>query len=48
MNMALSHPLRIAQSPTDLLLMVDGVHCGGCIGRIESAIAALPGVVSAR
>ncbi len=31
-----------------LHLMVDGVHCGNCIRRIERGLAAVPGVVSAR
>ncbi len=31
-----------------LHLMVDGVHCGNCIKRIESALGRIPGVVSAR
>ncbi len=31
-----------------LHLMVDGVHCGGCVRRIERALAAEPGVESAR
>jgi Cu2+-exporting ATPase len=31
-----------------LHLMVDGMHCGGCVRRIERALAAEPGVESAR
>jgi P-type Cu2+ transporter len=31
-----------------LHLMVDGVHCGGCVRRIERALAADPAVESAR
>lgn len=31
-----------------LHLMVEGVHCGGCIQRIERALTALPGVEHAR
>jgi P-type Cu2+ transporter len=31
-----------------LHLMVDGLHCGGCVRRIERALAAEPGVESAR
>jgi Cu2+-exporting ATPase len=27
---------------------VEGVHCGGCIGRIERALAGIPGVTEAR
>ena len=29
-------------------LAVEGVHCGGCIARIESAVKELPGVTEAR
>ncbi len=29
-------------------LMVDGLHCGGCVRRIERALAAEPGVETAR
>lgn len=29
-------------------LALDGVHCGGCVRRIERAVGALPGVHSAR
>ena len=31
-----------------LHLMVDGLHCGGCVRRIERALAAEPGVEAAR
>jgi len=31
-----------------LALRVDGIHCAGCIQRIERALAAEPGVVEAR
>jgi Cu2+-exporting ATPase len=31
-----------------LHLMVEGVHCGGCVRRIERALSAEPGVVAAR
>jgi P-type Cu2+ transporter len=31
-----------------LHLMVEGVHCGGCVQRIERALTAEPGVVEAR
>ncbi len=31
-----------------LHLMVEGVHCGGCVRRIESALTAVPEVVEAR
>ena len=29
-------------------LAVEGIACGGCIGRIESAVKSLPGVAEAR
>jgi Cu2+-exporting ATPase len=29
-------------------LSVPGIHCGGCIRRVESALNALPGIVAAR
>jgi len=28
-------------------LTIDGMHCGGCTGRVERALAAVPGVVEA-
>ena len=31
-----------------MTIAVEGVHCGGCIGRIERHVEALPGIVSAR
>lgn len=31
-----------------LNLLVDGLHCGGCVNRIETALAKVPGVVEAR
>jgi Cu2+-exporting ATPase len=31
-----------------LALMVEGIHCGGCISKIEGALRAMAGVVSAR
>jgi Cu+-exporting ATPase len=31
-----------------LILDVDGMHCASCVSRVESALAALPGVQSAR
>ena len=29
-------------------IVVDGIHCGGCIGRIERSLKALDGVSDAR
>jgi Cu2+-exporting ATPase len=31
-----------------LHLLVEGIHCGGCVAKIERALAALPGVTRAR
>ena len=28
-------------------LSIDGMHCGGCTGRVQQALAAVPGVVDA-
>ena len=45
-------PLLYVQAGSEgrhtLHLMVEGVHCGGCVCRIERALAAEPGVESAR
>ena len=35
-------------APTEARLRIDGMHCGSCVGRIERALAALPGVAEAR
>jgi copper chaperone CopZ len=32
---------------TKVILPIEGIHCAGCVGRIEKAIAATPGVVAA-
>ena len=31
-----------------MILLVDGMHCGGCIARIERTLTALPGLTAAR
>ncbi len=31
-----------------ITIAVEGIHCAGCIGRIESSLSALPGIRSAR
>lgn len=41
-----SHPVDDGLWQTDL--SVPSIHCGGCIQKIERALAALPGVVQAR
>ena len=28
-------------------LTIDGMHCGGCTGRVQRALAGVPGVVDA-
>jgi len=38
----------VADGRHALHLMVEGVHCGGCVRRIERALAADPAVVTAR
>src|SRR5262249_27574230 len=32
---------------TTIVLAVDGMHCGGCAGRVQRALAGVPGVVDA-
>ena len=32
----------------EMELAVEGIACGGCIGRIETALKRLPGVLDAR
>ncbi len=44
---AAPHPGSSAQ-PETLHLMVENVHCAGCIKRIEGTLAQTPGVVSSR
>jgi Cu2+-exporting ATPase len=39
---------RGADGRATLNLLVEGIHCGGCVARIERAVAALPGVSQAR
>ena len=33
---------------TELLLDIDGMHCASCVGRVEGALASVPGVERAR
>ena len=42
----MTEPLASAGLQT-IELAVDGMHCGGCTGRVERALAAVPGVVEA-
>lgn len=39
---------READGATTLHAMVEGIHCGGCVARIEKALGQHPAVVSAR
>ncbi|EGD04631.1 copper-translocating P-type ATPase, partial [Burkholderia sp. TJI49] len=42
----MNEPLASAALHT-IELGVDGMHCGGCTGRVQRALAAVPGVVDA-
>ncbi|HDR9800850.1 TPA: copper-translocating P-type ATPase [Burkholderia cenocepacia] len=42
----MTEPLASAALQT-IELNVDGMHCGGCTGRVQRALAAVPGVVDA-
>ncbi len=42
----LSHDPKAAKQET--VLVVPGMHCAGCMGKVERGLQALPGVVSAR
>ncbi|TGN99301.1 heavy metal translocating P-type ATPase [Burkholderia sp. USMB20] len=42
----MTEPLATAALQT-VELTVDGMHCGGCTGRVQRALAAVPGVVEA-
>ncbi|MCW3699512.1 heavy metal translocating P-type ATPase [Burkholderia cenocepacia] len=42
----MTEPLASAARQT-IALSVDGMHCGGCTGRVQRALAAVPGVVDA-
>lgn len=42
----MTEPLASAVLQT-IELSVDGMHCGGCTGRVQRALAAVPGVVDA-
>ncbi|TCW83477.1 copper-translocating P-type ATPase [Burkholderia sp. SRS-46] len=43
----MTEPLASAALNT-IVLAVDGMHCGGCTGRVQRALADVPGVVDAR
>jgi Cu2+-exporting ATPase len=38
----------IAESPTRTLFAVPGLRCAGCISKLESGLAPVPGIASAR
>ncbi|WP_080681194.1 MULTISPECIES: heavy metal translocating P-type ATPase [Burkholderia] len=42
----MTEPLASAALQT-IELSIDGMHCGGCTGRVQRALAAVPGVVDA-
>ncbi|VWC86083.1 putative cation-transporting ATPase membrane protein [Burkholderia contaminans] len=42
----MTEPLASAALHT-IELSIDGMHCGGCTGRVQRALAAIPGVVEA-
>ncbi|WP_175965138.1 heavy metal translocating P-type ATPase [Burkholderia sp. BCC0322] len=42
----MTEPLGSAALHT-IALSIDGMHCGGCTGRVQRALAAVPGVVEA-
>ncbi|MGU7813326.1 heavy metal translocating P-type ATPase [Burkholderia sp. AW49-1] len=42
----MTEPLASADMQT-IELTIDGMHCGGCTGRVQRALAAVPGVVEA-
>ncbi len=37
-----------AQSPVTTTLVIDNIHCGGCVAKVESVLAGARGVASAR
>ncbi|WP_081082253.1 heavy metal translocating P-type ATPase [Burkholderia diffusa] len=42
----MTEPLASAAMQT-IELTIDGMHCGGCTGRVQRALAAVPGVIEA-
>ncbi|MFN0052499.1 MAG: heavy metal translocating P-type ATPase [Planctomycetales bacterium] len=36
-----------SDSPTEVCLLIEGMHCAGCVSRIEKAIGQVPGVTQA-
>lgn len=45
----MSEAARLVQTaPAETVLVVPGMHCAGCMAKVERGLAALPGVISAR
>lgn len=40
--------VRGADGTASLILLVDGIHCAGCVNRIERTLARMPGLLAAR
>ena len=43
-----AYVIDLADGRRALHLMIEGIHCGGCVAKIERAAKALPGMVDAR
>ncbi|MEM8587415.1 MAG: heavy metal translocating P-type ATPase [Pseudomonadota bacterium] len=43
-----AYVIDLADGKRTLHLMIEGIHCGGCVAKIERAAKALPGMVDAR
>ncbi|MEO1225509.1 MAG: heavy metal translocating P-type ATPase [Pseudomonadota bacterium] len=43
-----AYVIDLADGRRTLHLMIEGIHCGGCVAKIERAAKALPGMVDAR
>jgi len=43
-----SSPAKDEEAAETVWLQVDGMHCASCVGRVESALAGVPGVQQAR
>ena len=39
---------RTPEGSASMDVVVDGIHCGGCIGRIERSLKSVPGLADAR
>lgn len=48
MSAALRKPSSEAASSLHTVLSVPGMHCAGCMGKVERSLAAVPGVATAR